>query len=108
MQQCHQRCRGVAAQGACAGWRDLTRSKQSLLKGDDHLDRVYAASGHHITDAMLSAHSACVCLARMLPVATLEEHVRLCSFLQWLRANSLKLARCALVISTQGVTWWRG
>ena len=71
----------MEAQGARTGWRDLSRSKQSLLKGDGHLDRVYAASGHHITDALLSAHSACVCMARMLSVATLEEHVRSCSLL---------------------------
>lgn len=36
---------------------------------------MYASSGRHIADDMLSEHTACVYKARMLPVAVLEEKV---------------------------------
>jgi hypothetical protein len=59
----------------CPGWRDLTRTKDALLKGHQHLQFMYQTSGHHIANDMLSEHSACVYKARVLPVAVLEAKV---------------------------------
>lgn len=69
-------CRGAAARAPCKGWRDLSRTKHAIFKGEKQLDLLFQSSGYHVADALLSEHTACVYKARELPVATLEEKVR--------------------------------
>ena len=71
-------CRAAAAHEPCQGWRNLSRTKHAIFKGEEQLDRLYQSSGYHVADALLSAHTACVYKARELPVVTLEEKVRPC------------------------------
>ena len=58
------------------GWRDLSKSKFRLAKGDEMLDRTYAASKHHVTEPGLSDLALCIYLARRAPVAVLQRVVR--------------------------------
>ncbi|KAL6068652.1 Inactive serine/threonine-protein kinase lvsG [Balamuthia mandrillaris] len=57
-------------------WRDLTRSKFRLTKGDEQLDTTFrSCSPHHITE-MLSEVSYYLYLARRTPVPVLKRFVR--------------------------------
>jgi len=66
---------------ADGGWRDLSRSKFRLKKGDDQLDFTYLNSAssnsppHHITE-QFSDLTYYVYLARITPLATLKRVVR--------------------------------
>lgn len=62
-------------------WRDLTKSKYRLNKGDVQLDLMFAPSGaanmipHHVSDA-LSEITYLVYVARRTPKSVLCKHVR--------------------------------
>lgn len=60
------------------GWRDLSRTKWRLAKGDEQLDFTYAnaATPHHVSDDCLSELGVCMYKARRLPQALLTRVVR--------------------------------
>jgi len=58
------------------GWRDLTKSKYRLSKGDEMLDITFQSTNpHHLTD-MLSSVTYCIYAARRLDVELLKKVVR--------------------------------
>ncbi|CAH0513766.1 unnamed protein product [Peronospora belbahrii] len=63
--------------GPHGGWRDLSKSKFRLNKGDAQLDRTFASSvvPHHITES-LSEITYYIYLARRTPMALLRRVVR--------------------------------
>ncbi|KAE9361004.1 hypothetical protein PF008_g1484 [Phytophthora fragariae] len=63
--------------GPRGGWRDLSKSKFRLNKGDAQLDRTFASSAvpHHITES-LSEITYYIYLARRSPMALLRRVVR--------------------------------
>ncbi|KAI5077475.1 hypothetical protein GOP47_0007299 [Adiantum capillus-veneris] len=60
------------------GWRDLTKSKWRLAKGDEQLDFTYAMAEipHHVSDECLSDLAVCIYKARRLPLSILRKTVR--------------------------------
>ncbi|DAZ92413.1 TPA: hypothetical protein N0F65_000197 [Lagenidium giganteum] len=62
------------------GWRDLTKSKFRINKGDSQLDRTYESSmiPHHITESVdsLSEITYYIYMARRTPMALLRQVVR--------------------------------
>lgn len=62
---------------AAHGWRDLTRSKCRLTKGDEQLDFTFAntTNAHHLTD-LLSDLTYYHYVARRTPLAVLRRFVR--------------------------------
>ena len=68
----------IAASLLPAGWRDLSRTKWRLTKGDEQLDVTYARSepAHHIPHDALSELAVCIYMARRQPEALLRRVVR--------------------------------
>lgn len=60
------------------GFRDLTKTKWRLTKGDEQLDFTYqhADIPHHISDELLSELTVCIYTARRLPLDLLRNVVR--------------------------------
>eukprot|EP00884_Botryococcus_braunii_P002555 jgi/Botrbrau1/122/Bobra.0022s0108.1 len=60
------------------GWRDLSKTKWRLVKGDEQLDATYSGSEtpHHISDELMSELAYTIYKARQLPRKTLTRVVR--------------------------------
>ncbi|XP_072997201.1 protein GFS12 isoform X1 [Typha latifolia] len=65
-------------ENSTAGWRDLSKSKWRLAKGDEQLDFTYSTSEfpHHVSDECLSELAVCSYKARRLPLNILRSAVR--------------------------------
>lgn len=69
---------GMPDESSDNGWRDLTKSKWRLAKGDEQLDFTYSSSEvpHHVSDECLSELAVCSYKARRLPKTILRSAVR--------------------------------